>query len=122
MNANPEFAASLEQDYKVYNWMYGNGETTGNPIVDDKGGKKTFNEYVSDMINPFLSAKSYYNATSSIQFNSASIKAINDASKKKMMLLRKKMLNYYLILIFLKILILQCLIYMKLLIILLKKQ
>lgn len=83
MNANPEYAAGLQQAYKVLNWKYKNGQDTVG-LIDPKTNKpKSFNDYVTDMINPFLRAKSYNRYVSETKYHDAAFKALNTAKNPK---------------------------------------
>ncbi len=83
MNANPKYAAGLQQAYKVLNWKYKNGQDTVG-LIDPKTNKpKSFNDYVTDMINPFLRAKSYNHYVSKTEYHDAAFKALNAAKNPK---------------------------------------
>ena len=73
--ANPEIMASLKQDYLIDNWKYDtNGDNSGN-IVGQDGSKIGFDEYVNRIIEPYAKAKSYYNTTSSLQYQNDILKS-----------------------------------------------
>lgn len=82
--ANPGIMASLKQDYEVANW---NIDTKGEDIyniIGKDGSKITFNDFVNRIIDPYSKAKSYYNKTSSITYNDATMSAYNNLRLKKM--------------------------------------
>lgn len=73
--ANPGIIASLQQDYEVANW---NLDTKGEDIyniVGKDGSRITFNDFVNRIIDPYAKAKSYYNKTSSITYDSSTLKS-----------------------------------------------
>lgn len=75
INANPEIIASLQQDYEVANW---NLDTKGEDIyniVGKDGSRITFNDFVNRIIDPYAKAKSYYNKTSSITYDSSTLQS-----------------------------------------------
>lgn len=73
--ANPGIMASLKQDYEVANW---NLDTKGEDIyniIGQDGSRITFNDFVNRIIDPYVKAKSYYNKTSSITYDSNTLKS-----------------------------------------------
>lgn len=70
MRANPAIRASLEQDYKVANWQY-DKDGIGRNIFNEDGSRKTFNEYVESIVDPWVKAKKYNNYTSKEDYNTA---------------------------------------------------
>lgn len=79
MNANPEYAAGLRQAYEVLNWKADTGQNADALFDAKTGARKTFNQYLDDIINPFLRAKSYAHYKSSIQYHDAAFTALNKA-------------------------------------------
>lgn len=83
MAANPEYAAGLKQAHTVLKWKYENGQDTVG-LIDPKTNKpKSFDDYVTDMINPFLRAKSYNHYISTVDYHDAAFKALNAARNPK---------------------------------------
>lgn len=83
MAANPKYAAGLQQAYTVLNWKYKNGQDTVG-LIDPKTNKpKSFNDYITDIINPFLRAKSYNHYISTVDYHDAAFKALNAARNPK---------------------------------------
>lgn len=83
MAANPEYAAGLKQAHTVLKWKYENGKDTVG-LIDPKTNKpKSFDDYVTDMINPFLRAKSYNHYISTVDYHDAAFKALNAARNPK---------------------------------------
>lgn len=81
--ANPEIMSSLRQDYKVANWKYDTkGEDTYN-IIGKDGSKITFNDFVNRIIDPYAKAKSYYNKSSSIEYNDSVIRSYTSLLAEK---------------------------------------
>ncbi len=77
MAANPQYEASLRQGYKVLEWKWEKGNKN-TPLFDPKtGDKKSFEDYIDDMINPFLRARSYTHYKSSTQYHDAAFTALN---------------------------------------------
>lgn len=75
MAANPGIMASLQQDYEVANW---NLDTKGEDIyniIGKDGSRITFNDFVNRIIDPYVKAKSYYNKTSSITYDSSTLQS-----------------------------------------------
>ena len=75
ITANPGIIASLRQDYQVANW---NLDTKGEDIyniIGKDGSRITFNDFVNRIIDPYVKAKSYYNKTSSITYDSNTLKS-----------------------------------------------
>ena len=73
--ANPGIMASLQQDYEVANW---NLDTKGEDIyniIGKDGSRITFNDFVNRIIDPYVKAKSYYNKTSSITYDSSTLQS-----------------------------------------------
>lgn len=77
MNANPEYAAGLRQAYKVLEWKAKTGQNADALFDAKTGAKKNFNQFIDDMINPFLRAKSYNHSKSTIDYNDAALAAFN---------------------------------------------
>ena len=75
ISANPEIMASLRQDYQVANWKYDTQGIDEYNILGRDGSKISFNEFVNRIIDPYTKAKSYYNITSSIQYNDNTLKS-----------------------------------------------
>lgn len=69
MNANPAVKASLEQDYKIDRWKHDQNSDIFNDAYDNKGILKTFDQYVQDKIDPFITAKKYNNFVSKNNYN-----------------------------------------------------
>lgn len=80
MNANPEYAAGLRQAYKVLNWKADTGQNADALFDTKTGAKKSFNQFIDDMINPFLRAKSYNHSKSTVQYHDAAFTALNKSN------------------------------------------
>lgn len=81
--ANPGIIASLRQDYEVANW---NLDTKGEDIyniIEQDGSRITFNDFVNRIIDPYAKAKSYYNTTSTIEYQNSTIEAYNSLLQAK---------------------------------------
>lgn len=73
--ANPGIIASLKQDYEVANWnLNTKGEDIYN-IVGKDGSRITFYDFVNRIIDPYAKAKSYYNKTSSVTYDSSTLQS-----------------------------------------------
>ena len=76
MNANPEYAAGLRQAYTVLQWKYENGDNA-DALIDTKTGRpKSFEQYIDDIVNPFIRARAYYNSKSQQNYNDAAFAAL----------------------------------------------
>lgn len=60
MRADPKIRASLEQDFKIANWQYDKDGIARN-IFNGDGTRKTINEYVESIADPWIKAKRYNN-------------------------------------------------------------
>lgn len=68
MRANPKVKASLEQDFKILNYNYNKGDKV-HGLFNADGSRKTFNEYVESIVDPFIKAKKYNNIISKVDYN-----------------------------------------------------
>lgn len=68
MRANPKVKASIEQDFKILNYKYNKGEEV-HGLFNADGSRKTFNEYVESIVDPFIKAKKYNNVISKTTYN-----------------------------------------------------
>lgn len=77
MNANPEYAAGLRQAYEVLNWKADTGQNADALFDAKTGAKKNFNQFIDDMINPFLRAKAYNHVKNDVKYHDAAFTALN---------------------------------------------
>lgn len=77
MNANPEYSAGLHQAYKVLEWKWENGDKNTALFDPKTNGKKGFNQYLDDMINPFLRARAYNHSKSTTEYHDAAFSALS---------------------------------------------
>lgn len=68
MRADPKIRASIEQDFKIANWQYDKDGIARN-IFNQDGSRKTINEYVESIADPWIKAKRYNNYMSQDNFN-----------------------------------------------------
>lgn len=74
--ANPEYLASLTQDWETAKWKYEKtGEDTG--IIDSDGSIMGLEEYKDSIYNPFKKAAAYHNKMQQINYNDTGIRAYN---------------------------------------------
>jgi hypothetical protein len=76
MNANPAIKASLEQDFKIDKWKHEQNPDIFTDAYNNKGVLKTFNEYVQDKIDPFITAKKYNNFVSKNNYNDSLLNSL----------------------------------------------
>lgn len=76
MNANPAIKASLEQDFKIDKWKHEQNPDIFTDAYNAKGVLKTFNEYVQDKIDPFITAKKYNNFVSKNNYNDSLLNSL----------------------------------------------
>lgn len=75
--ANPEYEASLKQDWTILNWKWNKGDEDSmlrDPIT---GNPYSYEQFKESIISPFLRAKSYYNQNAKTDYHDASFKALN---------------------------------------------
>ncbi|WP_288059991.1 hypothetical protein [Thomasclavelia cocleata] len=74
--ANPEYLASLTQDWETAKWKYKKtGIDTG--VIDSDGSTMSLEKYKDSIYNPFKKAAAYNHKMEQINYNDANIKAYN---------------------------------------------
>lgn len=68
IRSNPKIRASLYQDWEVANWQFDEDGIAGN-IFNSDGSRKTFNEYVESIADPWAKAKAYNNRVYTDNYN-----------------------------------------------------
>lgn len=74
--ANPEYLASLTQDWETAKWKYKKtGIDTG--VINSDGTTMSLEEYKNSIYSPFKKAAAYYNKMHQINYNDTGIRAYN---------------------------------------------
>lgn len=83
MSANPQYEASLHQDWEVLKWKWDKGDRDSSLKDPITGLQKNYSQYKRDIIDPFVRAASYYNSTSSTNYNSSALGAVEAARQAR---------------------------------------